>query len=71
MPTSEAQKRASTKHNRSMESITIRPSKETGALIRDAANAAGVPLQRYIVRACLERMVRDGVILDSDLESLQ
>ena len=70
MPTSESQKRASIKHNKSMESITIRPSKEIGALIRDAAKAAGVPLQRYIVRACLERMVRDGMILESDLENL-
>ena len=70
MPTSESQKKANIKYNRSRESITIRPSKEIGALIRDAANAAGVPLQRYIVRACMERMVRDGVILESDLENL-
>ena len=57
---SEAQIRAAVKHNRSMDSITIRPDKETGAPIRKAAAEAGQPVQRFIVQACMERMERDS-----------
>lgn len=47
--TSAAQIKANVKYNRSMDSITIRPSKEAGSRIRAAAQAAGKPLQRYIL----------------------
>ena len=60
MPTSESQKKASIKYNRSMDSITIRPSKQIGAEIRAAAELAGLPLQRYIIEAICQRMERDA-----------
>lgn len=56
---SKAQIAANIKYNRSMDSITIRPDKETGQSIRDAASEAGLPLQRYIIQAVRERMERD------------
>lgn len=49
MPTSEAQKKASIKHNQKMDSITLRPSKDVGQKIRDAAAREGKPLQRFIL----------------------
>ena len=56
MPTSEAQKRANVAYNRRMDSITLRPSKEEGAAIRQAAADAGQPLQRYVLDAVRARM---------------
>ena len=49
MPTSESQKRASIAYNRRQDSITLRPSKEEGQKIRDAAQKAGKSLQGYIL----------------------
>lgn len=57
---SEAQTRASVKYNKKMDSITIRPLPEDGAQVRAAAAASGLPLQRYILQACREKMERDG-----------
>ena len=59
MPTSEAQKRANIAYNRRQDSITLRPSKEEGAKIRQAAADAGQPLQRYILDAVRARMQQD------------
>lgn len=56
MPTSEAQKRANIAYNRRQDAIMLRPDKETGARIRQAAQEAGKPLQRYILDAVLEKM---------------
>lgn len=56
---SKAQIAANVRYNKSMDSITIRPSKETGQAIRAAAAEAGLPLQRYILQAIAERMERD------------
>lgn len=56
MPTSEAQKKASLKWNKSRDTMTIRPDKETGAAIRAAAAEAGQSNQQYILQATLERM---------------
>lgn len=56
---SKAQIAANIKYNRSMDSITIRPSKETGQSIRAAAASAGLPLQRYILQAVMDRMERE------------
>ncbi len=56
----EAQKRASTNYNRKQDSITIRPSKEVGKTIRDAAAAAGKPVQTYILQAIQEKMEREA-----------
>ncbi len=51
MTVSAAHKRASKKWDSSRDSITIRPDKETGAAIRTAASAAGLSLQKYILKA--------------------
>lgn len=51
MSVSDAHKRASAKWNQSRDSITIRPTKETGAAIRAAAAAAGLSVQKYILKA--------------------
>ena len=52
----EAKRRANIAYNRRQDSITIRPSKEEGAAIRQAAADAGQPLQRYILEAVREKM---------------
>lgn len=57
---SEAQIRASVRYNQSKDSITIRPSKEDGAAVRQAAAAAGQSVQGYILQACSERMQREN-----------
>ncbi len=49
MATSDAQKRANIAYNRRQDSITLRPSKEEGQKIRDAAQKAGKSLQGYIL----------------------
>jgi len=51
VPTSDAQKRASKKWDKSRDNITIRPDKETGAAIRAAAAAAGLSVQQFILKA--------------------
>ena len=56
MPTSEAQKRAVLKWNKTRDTMTIRPDKETGAAIRAAAAEAGQSNQQYILQATRERM---------------
>ena len=57
---SQAQIRASVRYNQSKDSITIRPSKEDGAAVRQAAAAAGQSVQGYIMQACSERMKREN-----------
>ena len=56
---SPAQIRANVRYNRNRDSITIRPSKEDGAAVRQAAAAAGQSVQGYILQACTERMARE------------
>lgn len=57
---SPAQIKANIKYNKSRDSITIRPTKEDGAQIRDDAAAAGQSIQNYILQACQERRERDA-----------
>jgi predicted DNA binding CopG/RHH family protein len=57
---SPAQIKANIKYNKSRDSITIRPTKEDGAQIRDDAAAAGQSIQTYILQACQERRERDA-----------
>lgn len=57
---SPAQIQANVRYNRSRDSITIRPSKEDGAAVRQAAAAAGQSVQGYIMQACSERMQREN-----------
>lgn len=59
MATSEAQKRASYKWNSSRDNITIRPDKDTGAQIRQAAADAGQSVQQYILDAVQRRINQD------------
>ena len=59
MAPSDAQKRAAAKWKASRDSITIRPDKETGALIRAAAAEAGLSVQQFILRAIAFFMNRD------------
>lgn len=57
---SPAQIKANIKYNKSRDSITIRPTKEDGAQIRDDAEHAGQSIQNYILQACQERRERDS-----------
>ena len=54
-----AQIRANIEYNRRQDAITLRPSKEEGEKIRQAAKDAGQPLQRYVLQAVRERMERE------------
>ena len=55
----EAQKKASIKWNSSRDNIMIRPDKETGAQIRQAAADAGQSVQQYILQAVADKMKKD------------
>lgn len=57
---SKAQIAANIKYNKSRDTITIRPDKDTGAAIRAAAEESGLSIQRYILQAIQERMEREG-----------
>lgn len=46
---SDAQSRASTKYNKSRDNIMIRPTKEEGEKIREAAEKAGKSVQAFIL----------------------
>lgn len=48
---SEAQTKASVKYNRKKDSITIRPDKETGERIRNAAEQCGISATELILTA--------------------
>jgi len=59
MPVSEAKRRNNDAYNAKCDTIQLRPRAEEGALIREAAAAAGQSLQGYILQACRERMERE------------
>ena len=56
MAASDAHKRASAKWNASRDNIMIRPEKEEGQKIRDAAAKAGQSVQAFILDAVRMRM---------------
>lgn len=56
----EAHNRASAKWNASRDNIMIRPTKEHGQRIREAAAAAGQSVQQYVLEAVGARMDREG-----------
>ena len=58
----EAQRRASINYNKRQDNIMIRPSKEEGAIIRQAAADAGQSVQGYILQAIKERMERENTV---------
>ena len=55
MAVSDAHKRASKKWNESRDNIMIRPSKDEGQQIRQAAAEAGQSVQAYILEAVCQR----------------
>lgn len=59
MAVSEAHKKASYKYNASRDSITLRPTKEDGEIVRSAAAASGQSLQNFIMDACFQRIARE------------
>lgn len=59
MATSDARIRANVKYNRSRDNIMIRPDKDTGQQIRQAAADAGQSVQQYILQAVADRIGRD------------
>lgn len=59
MAVSDAHKRASAKWNASRDNIMIRPEKEEGQKIRDAAARAGQSVQTFILNA-VRREIKDG-----------
>lgn len=48
---SEAQTKASVKHNKKKDSITIRPDREIGTKIRTAAEDRGISVTEFILNA--------------------
>lgn len=59
MAVSDAHKRASAKWNASRDNIMIRPEKEEGQKIRDAAARAGQSVQTFILNA-VRREIEHG-----------
>lgn len=55
MPSTPAQIRANVKYNRGRDNIMIRPTKEEGQLIRQAAADAGQSVQQYILDTLRKR----------------
>ncbi len=60
MAMSEAKRAADKRHNAKLDQIMIRPYKEKGAAIRQAAKARGMSLQAYILEAVQMRMDREA-----------
>lgn len=60
MSVSETKRRNNDKYNAKCDFIAIKPIKERGEKIRNAAAAAGQSLQGYILQACEERMQREN-----------
>lgn len=56
----EAQIKASVKYNKSRDYFGLRPNKETGAKIREAAERAGQSVQAYILQAVQSRIEQDS-----------
>ncbi len=59
MPISETKRKNNDRYNAKCDFIAIKPRKEIGKEIRDAAAAAGQSLQGYILQAVRERMERE------------
>ena len=68
MAVSENKRKNNDNYNKQCDYISIRPLKERGEQIRQAAKLAGQSLQGYILQACSERMQRDGFTLPEALK---
>lgn len=60
MPVPASRRKANDRYNARCDSITIKPLKDKGAAIRQAAQTAGESLQGYILKAIDARMERDA-----------
>lgn len=56
---SQAKIDANVRYNRKQDAIMIRPPRDVGQMIRDAASDAGVPLQRWIIDTLMDRIAQD------------
>ena len=56
---SQAHNAANVRYNKRMDAIMIRPDRETGQQIRQAAKDAGQPLQRWIIDKLLQAIQDD------------
>ena len=68
MPVSERKRKSLDAYNATCDYISIRPKKDKGEQIRQAAKMVGQSLQGYILQACSERMQRDGFTLPEALK---
>ena len=59
MAVSEAKRITDARHQAKLDQIMVRPYKEEGQAIRDAAASAGVSVQLYILDTVRERMERE------------
>ena len=58
----DAQRAAVLRHQAKLDRIVIQPSKEEGAIIRQAAANVGQSVQGYILQAIKERMERENTV---------
>lgn len=58
----DAKRAGNARHQLKLDRIVIQPSKEEGAEIRAAAEAAGESVQRYILAAVRDRMGKDTIL---------
>lgn len=59
MPVSEKKRKSLDAYNATCDYISIRPKKDKGEQIRQAAKQAGKSLQGWILEACAEKIERD------------
>lgn len=59
MPVSEKKRKSLDAYNATCDYISIRPKKDKGEQIRQAAKQAGKSLQGWILEACTEKIERD------------
>ena len=59
MPVSEKKRKSLDAYNATCDYISIRPKKDKGEKIRQAAKQAGKSLQGWILEACAEKIERD------------
>lgn len=69
MTVSAAKRKANDKYMAKCDRLYIKPRKEDGQRIREAAAAAGQSIQKYIMQAIEERMAREGQIAPDSHQS--
>lgn len=64
----DAQKRASLKYNKSRYTIVLRPSETEGNAIKSAASSVNESMQNYILQAVRERMEREQTASSANVD---